>query len=106
MADQDERPMWSGELGDELIACMVKNGTASGDREKMFQICSILMIAILRGELIKGASMKDLDRAINQIADLHHRSLRDFTIAEGTIVLPDDTIGTAVAVMPDEHKSP
>lgn len=103
MAETEERPMWTGKLGDELIAVMVRHGTKPDDRDEMFQICSILMIALLRGELVRGLSLSDLDAAIEQIADLHRRAIRDFDVHGGTIVMPDATIGSAVAVWEDEE---
>jgi hypothetical protein len=104
MKKKPERPMWTGELGDELIATMRRHGTKPEDRDEMYQICSILMIALLRGELLRGLNTADLHMAIDQVADLHHRAVLDFSIAEGTIVAEDCTIGSAIAVYPEDQK--
>jgi hypothetical protein len=102
---EDQRPMWSGNIGEDLVATMTRYGTDPNDRDEMFQICSILMIALLRGELAKGTSLADLDQAIEGIADLQHRALRDFDIVGGTTMMPDGTFGCAIAVYPDEQQT-
>jgi hypothetical protein len=97
--------MWTGKLGDELVATMKRHGTKAGDRDEMVQICSVLMVALLRGELAQGGRMRDLDAAIDAIADLHHRALRDFDIFEGTTVGPDDESCKAIALWPKDRKA-
>lgn len=106
MTKKQQRPMWTAKLGDELIATMIKHGTRPTDRDEMFQICSVLMVALLRGELLRGLNTGDLDAAIEQIADIHHRAVHDFDIFEGTIVSPDGKIEAAIAVYPEDQKKP
>jgi len=103
MAKKKKRPMWSGKLGDERIACMVKHGTPPGDMEEMWLICSCLMTGLLRGGLLQGMSVEVLDEKIDHVAASQKECIRDLTILEGLVVTPDNlgTIIEGTAVMSD-----